>query len=282
MLVQRLCGICPVSHHLCAAKAMDGIVGVDKLTPTAEKMRRLMHYGQMFQSHALHFFHLASPDLLFGFDAPVAKRNVIGVIAEHPELARPGRADAQVRPGDHQGDGRQEDPRHRRHPRRHQQEPLARGARRAARDLAADARLGRKAVAIARDYTLAQPRGARPASAPSTRTTSRSCAPTARWTSTTASCARSTPRGRGSSTRSTRGTTSTYIAEEVRPWSYMKFPFIRQLGAGERLVPGRAAGARQHLRLHRHAGGRGRAPGVHGRHAAASRTTSRWPTTGRA
>ena len=29
-----------------------------KLTPTAEKMRRLMHYGQMFQSHALHFFHL--------------------------------------------------------------------------------------------------------------------------------------------------------------------------------------------------------------------------------
>ncbi|MBN1943624.1 MAG: nickel-dependent hydrogenase large subunit, partial [Phycisphaerae bacterium] len=69
VLVQRLCGICPVSHHLCAAKAMDLIVGVDKLTPTAEKMRRLMHYGQTYQSHALHFFHLVSPDLLFGFDA---------------------------------------------------------------------------------------------------------------------------------------------------------------------------------------------------------------------
>jgi len=90
VLVQRLCGICPVSHHLCAAKAVDGIIGVDELPPTAEKMRRLMHYGQMFQSHALHFFHLASPDLLFGFDAPVAKRNVIGVIAEHPELAVQG------------------------------------------------------------------------------------------------------------------------------------------------------------------------------------------------
>jgi NAD-reducing hydrogenase large subunit len=50
VLVQRLCGICPVSHHLAAAKAMDRIVGGDKLTPTAEKMRRLMHYGQMFQS----------------------------------------------------------------------------------------------------------------------------------------------------------------------------------------------------------------------------------------
>ncbi len=90
VLVQRLCGICPVSHHLCAAKAMDQIVGVSKLTPTAEKMRRLMHYGQIFQSHALHFFHLASPDLLFGFDADVSKRNVIAVATEFPELAVQG------------------------------------------------------------------------------------------------------------------------------------------------------------------------------------------------
>ena len=59
--VQRLCGICPVSHHLCAAKAVDWLVGGEQLTPTAEKIRRLMHYGQMFQSHALHFFHLCSP-----------------------------------------------------------------------------------------------------------------------------------------------------------------------------------------------------------------------------
>jgi NAD-reducing hydrogenase large subunit len=87
VLVQRLCGICPVSHHLAAAKASDVIVGADKLTPTAEKMRRLMHYGQMFQSHALHFFHLASPDLLFGFDADPKIRNVIGVIFKYPELA---------------------------------------------------------------------------------------------------------------------------------------------------------------------------------------------------
>jgi len=90
MIVQRLCGICPVSHHLCAAKTMDRIVGGERLTPTAEKMRRLMHYGQVLQSHALHFFHLASPDLLFGFDADPAKRNVIGVIAEHRDLAVQG------------------------------------------------------------------------------------------------------------------------------------------------------------------------------------------------
>ncbi len=90
VLVQRLCGICPVSHHLAAAKAMDRIVGGENLTPTAEKMRRLMHYGQTFQSHALHFFHLVSPDLLFGFDADPAIRNVIGVAAKFPELAVQG------------------------------------------------------------------------------------------------------------------------------------------------------------------------------------------------
>jgi len=91
VLVQRLCGICPVSHHLAAAKAMDVVVGAgtgEGLTPVAEKMRRLMHYGQIFQSHTLHFFHLASPDLLFGYDADPAKRNVIGVALEYPELAR--------------------------------------------------------------------------------------------------------------------------------------------------------------------------------------------------
>ena len=90
VLVQRLCGICPVSHHLAAAKAMDRIVGVDKLTPTAEKIRRLMHYGQMFQSHALHFFHLSSPDLLFGFDADPAIRNIVGVAKEYRDLAVQG------------------------------------------------------------------------------------------------------------------------------------------------------------------------------------------------
>jgi NAD-reducing hydrogenase large subunit len=92
VLVQRLCGICPVSHHLAAAKAMDVIVGAgpDGLTPTAEKMRRLMHYGQIFQSHSLHFFHLASPDLLFGVEGDPNTRNVIGVALQNKELAVQG------------------------------------------------------------------------------------------------------------------------------------------------------------------------------------------------
>ncbi len=90
VLVERLCGICPVSHHLAAAKAVDVIAGAPQLTPTAEKMRRLMHYGQFYQSHALHFFHLVSPDLLLGFDADPKIRNVIGVALKYPELAVQG------------------------------------------------------------------------------------------------------------------------------------------------------------------------------------------------
>ena len=89
VMVQRLCGICPVSHHLAACKALDRVVGAT-LTPTAEKIRRLMHYGQILQSHALHFFHLSSPDLLFGFDSEVARRNIVGVAAECPDVARQG------------------------------------------------------------------------------------------------------------------------------------------------------------------------------------------------
>jgi NAD-reducing hydrogenase large subunit len=91
VMVQRLCGICPVSHHLAASKAIDVALGVSGTVPRAASvLRRLMHYGQIMQSHALHFFHLASPDLLFGFDSEVARRNIVGVAAAHPEVARQG------------------------------------------------------------------------------------------------------------------------------------------------------------------------------------------------
>ncbi|MBL8464991.1 MAG: Ni/Fe hydrogenase subunit alpha [Thauera sp.] len=90
VMVQRLCGICPVSHHLAASKALDLIVGAVRVTPTADKMRRLMHYGQILQSHALHFFHLSSPDLLFGFGSEVGRRNIVGVAQQYPDIAKKG------------------------------------------------------------------------------------------------------------------------------------------------------------------------------------------------
>jgi NAD-reducing hydrogenase large subunit len=85
----RICGICPVSHLLASAKAGDEILAVE-IPAAAEKLRRLMNLGQIVQSHALSFFHLSAPDLLLGFDAAPAKRNVFGLIAAQPELARGG------------------------------------------------------------------------------------------------------------------------------------------------------------------------------------------------
>ncbi|TFG73254.1 MAG: Ni/Fe hydrogenase subunit alpha, partial [Anaerolineales bacterium] len=85
-ITPRTCGICPVSHHLASTKACDVIAGTTP-TPTAHKLRELMHMGQMIQSHGMHFFELAGPDLILGFDADPKIRNVVGVIGVNADLA---------------------------------------------------------------------------------------------------------------------------------------------------------------------------------------------------
>ena len=85
-ITPRICGICPVSHHLAAAKANDDMFGAPPPRP-ANLLRELMHMGQIVQSHGMHFFELAGPDLLLGFDAPAATRNVVGLIGADPALA---------------------------------------------------------------------------------------------------------------------------------------------------------------------------------------------------
>lgn len=85
-ITPRTCGICPVSHHLASTKACDRIVGVQP-TSTAHKLRELMHMGQFIQSHAMHFFELAGPDLILGFDADPRIRNVAGLVQANPDLA---------------------------------------------------------------------------------------------------------------------------------------------------------------------------------------------------
>ena len=84
-ITHRICGICPVSHHLAAAKAGDIVLGCPPPRP-ASLLPELMHMGQMIQSHGMHFFELAGPDLLLGFDADPAIRNVVGLIEADPEL----------------------------------------------------------------------------------------------------------------------------------------------------------------------------------------------------
>ena len=229
VLVQRLCGICPVSHHLCAAKAMDGIVGATHLTPTAEKMRRLMHYGQTFQSHALHFFHLASPDLLFGFDADPAIRNVLGVAAKFPELAVQGikmRAYGQeiikVTAGKKiHGTGAIPGGINKN---------LSVGERDALlRDIEQMLAWSRSALGIAKDYTVEH---------------LEELAPFGSFESNHGGIVREDGTldlydgkfrvlDAQGSTILDQGDPMDYLdflAEEVRPWSYMKFPFVKQLG----------------------------------------------------
>jgi NAD-reducing hydrogenase large subunit len=88
-ITARVCGICPVSHLIASAKAGDKILAV-QVPPGGEKLRRLMNLSQIIQSHALSFFHLSAPDLLFGMESDPTKRNVFGLIAAEPELARGG------------------------------------------------------------------------------------------------------------------------------------------------------------------------------------------------
>jgi NAD-reducing hydrogenase large subunit len=85
LITPRICGICPVSHHLASAKAGDAVLGVTPPRP-ASLLRELMHMGQIVQSHGMHFFELGGPDLLLGFDADPAIRNVVGLIQANPEL----------------------------------------------------------------------------------------------------------------------------------------------------------------------------------------------------
>jgi NAD-reducing hydrogenase large subunit len=84
-ITPRICGICPVSHHLASVKACDKVASTSP-TPTAHKLRELMHMGQTIQSHGMHFFELAGPDIILGFDADPAIRNVVGLAAADPDL----------------------------------------------------------------------------------------------------------------------------------------------------------------------------------------------------
>jgi NAD-reducing hydrogenase large subunit len=86
VITPRICGICPVSHHLGAAKACDEILDV-KIPRPAKLLRELIHMGQVIQSHAMHFFELAGPDIILGWDSDPALRNVVGLVKANPELA---------------------------------------------------------------------------------------------------------------------------------------------------------------------------------------------------
>ncbi|MDA8163913.1 MAG: Ni/Fe hydrogenase subunit alpha [Desulfobacteraceae bacterium] len=88
-IMQRICGICPVSHALASAKACDGILAVT-IPEEGARLRKLANLAQVIQSHSLSIFYLSAPDLLLGMDAEPATRSLFGVAAADPQLARDG------------------------------------------------------------------------------------------------------------------------------------------------------------------------------------------------
>ncbi len=79
LLTSRICGVCPVAHHMAGTKALDAAFNVEPPEP-AKKLRELMYCGYYIYDHTLHFYYLGGPDFVVGPDAPPEKRNVIGVI----------------------------------------------------------------------------------------------------------------------------------------------------------------------------------------------------------
>lgn len=79
LLTNRICGVCPEAHHMAAAKAADAVYKVDP-PRTAKMLRELLYMAFYCTDHTTHFYALAGPDFIVGPDAPVAERNILGVI----------------------------------------------------------------------------------------------------------------------------------------------------------------------------------------------------------
>ena len=86
-ITPRICGICPIPHHMTATKAVEAAWGIEIPEP-AEKLRRLLMNAKQYSSHLLHFFALAAPDFLYGPFASPAKRNVVSVINDMPDVGK--------------------------------------------------------------------------------------------------------------------------------------------------------------------------------------------------
>lgn len=78
-ITQRICGVCPIAHHMAAAKAGDAVYHVDP-PQTAKKLRELMYSAFFVADHATHFYILGGPDFVVGPDAPKSERNILGVV----------------------------------------------------------------------------------------------------------------------------------------------------------------------------------------------------------
>jgi len=80
-ITPKICGVCPTAHHMASGKALDDLFKVDP-PPAAKKIRELINSAFMAEDHTLHFFFLGGPDFIVGPQAPAGERNILGVIAK--------------------------------------------------------------------------------------------------------------------------------------------------------------------------------------------------------
>jgi len=80
-ITSRICGVCPMAHHMAGTKALDDLYRVEP-PPAAKKVREMVYDAFMIEDHALHFFFLGGPDFVVGPSAPKAERNILGVLGK--------------------------------------------------------------------------------------------------------------------------------------------------------------------------------------------------------
>ena len=80
-ITPRICGVCPGAHHMASTKAVDALFHVEP-PAAAKKLRELFYCAHMIHSHIAHFYALAAPDFVMGPDASPAERNILGVVGK--------------------------------------------------------------------------------------------------------------------------------------------------------------------------------------------------------
>jgi len=80
-ITSRICGVCPLAHHMASTKTLDDLFKVEPPN-AAKKIRELIYSIFMLEDHAFHFYILGGPDFIVGPTAPKAERNVLGVVSK--------------------------------------------------------------------------------------------------------------------------------------------------------------------------------------------------------
>ena len=78
-ITNRICGVCPEAHHMAATKALDALFNVEP-SSVVKKLRELFYSSFYVTDHTVHFYALGGPDFVLGPDSNPAERNILGVI----------------------------------------------------------------------------------------------------------------------------------------------------------------------------------------------------------